>query len=178
MRQTSQKELRMRRRPIPIVVAILALASTLAFTRPAAAQTPDTDAVAAARELIGVMHAADQFKTMLPLIVQQLKPAVTQANPAAARDFDAVAAKMVESMVARSGDFADAMAAVYARHFTASELREITTFLRGPAGQKYVAEMPAIAQESMATGQKLGREIASDARDRIIEELRKRGDNP
>jgi hypothetical protein len=37
--------------------------------------------------------------------------------------------------------------------------------------------MPAIAQESMTMGQKFGQEVAGEMRNRMIEELRKRGHN-
>ena len=43
---------------------------------PAGAQSPSPDTLAAARELIVTMRAADYFKTIMPAIVQQLKPAI------------------------------------------------------------------------------------------------------
>jgi hypothetical protein len=71
----------------------------------------------------------------------------------------------------------DGIALIYARNFTADELRQLTAFYRGPIGQKFLEKMPQIAQESMAMGQKFGQELAGNLRDRIIEELRKRGHN-
>jgi hypothetical protein len=53
---------------------------------PAGAQAPPPDALAAARELIVTMRAADYFKTILPAIVQQLKPAIVQNRPQVERD--------------------------------------------------------------------------------------------
>jgi hypothetical protein len=53
---------------------------------PAGAQSPSPDTLAAARELIVTMRAADYFQTILPAIVQQLKPAIVQNRPQVERD--------------------------------------------------------------------------------------------
>jgi hypothetical protein len=166
-------------RSMSIAVAILALGLALSCGRPVGAQSPpptaSPDAVAAARELVTASRAADQLKTLLPLIMQQLKPAIVQNRPEIARDYDAVMPALVEGMTARSDAFAGGIAEIYARTFTADELRQVTAFYRSPIGQKFLEKMPVIAQESMAMGQKFGQEIAVEMRDRMIEELRKRG---
>jgi hypothetical protein len=174
----SSQEDCMHRRRVSIVVAVL-IALMLPSGRPAAAQSPAPapDAVAAARELVTASRAADQLKTILPLLMQQLKPAIVQGRAEVARDFDAIMPQLIESMKARSEAFADGMALIYARNFTADELRQLTDFYRGPIGQKFLEEMPVVAQESLALGQKFGQEIAGDLRNRMIEELRKRGHN-
>jgi len=164
-------------RAVSIAVAISIFALALLSGGPAAAQSPAPDALAAARELVTASRAAEQLKTLLPLIMQQLKPAIVQGRPEMARDFDAIIPQLVEGMNARSEAFAEGVAAVYARNFTADELRAVTAFYRGPVGQKFLEKMPVIAQESMAMGQKFGQEIAGELHDRMIEELRKRGHN-
>jgi hypothetical protein len=71
----------------------------------------------------------------------------------------------------------DQVAALYARTFTAEELREVVAFYRGPTGQKFVQRLPLITQESMVIGQRFGQSIGTEIRDRMIDELRKRGHN-
>jgi hypothetical protein len=152
----------------------------LMSSRPAAAQSPaaSPEALAAASELVTASRAADQLKTLLPLFMQQLKPAIVQGRPPeVARDFDLLMPALVESMTARSEAFASAIAGIYARTFTTDELQQLTAFYRGPIGQKFLDKMPVIAQESMAMGQKFGQEVAAETRTRMIEELRKRGHN-
>jgi uncharacterized protein len=171
----------MHHRPVSIAVAVIALALALMAGRPAAAQSqspassPDT--MAAARELVAASHAAEHLKTLLPLIMQQLKPAIVQGRPEIARDYDAVMPALIESMTARSDAFAAGIAEIYAHTFTADELRQVTAFYHSPVGQRFLEKMPVIAQESMAMGQKFGQEVAGDMRGRMIEELRKRGHN-
>ena len=142
---------------------------------PAGAQSPSPDTLAAARELIVTMRAADYFKTIMPAIVQQLKPAIVQNRPQVERDYDAIMPLMLDSMNARVSEIIDQVAALYARNFTAAELNEVVAFYRGPTGQKFIQKLPLITQESMVIGQRFGQSIAAELRSRIVDELRKRG---
>jgi hypothetical protein len=142
---------------------------------PAGAQSPSPDTLAAARELIVTMRAADYFKTIMPAIVQQLKPAIVQNRPQVERDYDAIMPLMLDSMNARVSEIIEQVAALYARNFTAAELNEVVAFYRGPTGQKFIQKLPLITQESMVIGQRFGQAIAAELRSRIVDELRKRG---
>jgi uncharacterized protein len=159
----------------PMLFAVAVLTAALLCGGPAFPQTPTPDAAAAARELVVAMRAADQLKALLPVIMQQLKPAIVQGRAEIEKDYDAIMPTLVEGMLARSNELVDLMATVYARNFTADEIRQVTAFYRGPVGQKFLDKMPAVAQESMTAGQKWGQAVAGDMRDRIVEELRKRG---
>lgn len=166
----------MHRHRVSIAVTIMVLALALCG-RPAAAQSPapSADTLAAATDLVATSRAAEQLKTLLPLIMKQLKPAIVQNRPDVEHDYDAVMPALIESMTARSDAFAAGIAEIYARTFTADELRQVTAFYHSPVGQKFLEKMPVIAQESMAMGQKFGQEVAGEMRNRMIEELRKRG---
>jgi hypothetical protein len=155
---------------LAVVLAVMLIAHDRA-----PAQAQGSDSAAAARELVVTMQADAQLRTILPLIFQQLKPVIVQGRPEVERDYDAIQPLMLGAVNSRLGDFVDAIAALYARHFTADELRQLTAFYRGPVGQKFLQNMPAISQESLAMGQKLGQEIARDLQARITDELRKRG---
>jgi uncharacterized protein len=155
-----------------------ALAVCLLFAAlPARAQAPSPEAMAAAHDLIVTMRAADYFKAIMPAIMQSMKPAIVQNRPEVERDYDAVMPLLLEGMNARVNEIIDQIAAIYARNFTAEELREVTAFYRGPTGQKFVQKLPAITQESMVVGQRFGQAIGGEIRARMIEELRKRGHN-
>jgi hypothetical protein len=155
-----------------------ALAVCLLFAAlPARAQAPSLEAMAAAHDLIVTMRAADYFKAIMPAIMQNMKPAIVQNRPEVERDYDAVMPLLLEGMNARVNEIIDQIAAIYARNFTAEELREVTAFYRGPTGQKFVQKLPAITQESMVVGQRFGQAIGGEIRARMIDELRKRGHN-
>lgn len=121
-------------------------------------------------------HAGgNYFKTIMPAIVQQLKPAIVQNRPQVERDYDAIMPLMLDSMNARVSEIIEQVAALYARNFTAAELNEVVAFYRGPTGQKFIQKLPLITQESMVIGQRFGQSIAAELRSRIVDELRKRG---
>ena len=86
-----------------VVAALLLIA-------PAHAQSTNSDAEAAARELIDTMKLPDQFKAMLPTIIQHLKPAIVQNRADVARDFDAMMPMVQEKMGTRLGELSNAIA--------------------------------------------------------------------
>ena len=155
------------------VVAIVAAA--LLGAGPAASQPASPDATAAARELLTTMRMADQLKAILPLLMQQLKPAIVQGRPEVERDLDALMPLMVELVNKRSAELIEATATVYVRHFTPAEMRQLTAFYRDPIGQKLLEKLPVITQESLVVGQKFGQAVAGELQGRIVDELRKRG---
>lgn len=157
------------------LAAVSFLAIALFWGGPAASQQPSPEALAAARELTTSMRAADQFKVLFPLIMKQLKPVIVQGRPEVERDFDSLLPVMLAVVTKRSAELVDATAVVYARHFTVDELRQLTAFYGTAVGQKLLEKLPAITQESMMAGQKIGQEIVGELQSRMLDELRKRG---
>jgi uncharacterized protein len=155
--------------------AIAIVAVLLLGAKPAPAQAPPADAVAAARELIATAKMTDQFKQLMPMLMQQFKPMIAQGRPAVERDYDAIMPQMLNTMFGRLTELSELMALVYARHFTAAELRDLTAFYRTPTGQKLLEKQPVVAQESMLAGQKFAQATGAELQQRIVDELRKRG---
>lgn len=156
------------------IAAVAALCAFFALS-PAGAQSPSPDAVAAARELILASRAADQFRTLMPLITQQLKPAIAQGRPEVERDYDTIMPLMTEMAQRQFATLSDEMAAIYAKNFSAEEMRQITAFYKSPIGQKFLERFPVVAQESLVVGQKFGESLVRELQQNLTEELRKRG---
>jgi hypothetical protein len=144
---------------------------------PAYPQSLSPEAAAAARELVEAARTTEQFKTLLPLMLQQMKPVVVQDRPEVERDYDKIVPLLMELANRQVGEFAEEVAALYARNFTTEEIRQVTAFYRSPTGQKFLDKTPVVAQESMAMGQKFGQRIVQELQGRMREELRKRGHN-
>ncbi|MGH8518501.1 MAG: DUF2059 domain-containing protein, partial [Panacagrimonas sp.] len=125
------------------------LALSLLSAGPAMTQMPPAEAMAAARELTAAAKLDDQLKMILPMIMQNLKPAIVQGRPQVERDYDAIMPAIMTAMNARLGELIEATAALYAHNFTAEELREVAAFYRGPIGQKYLQKQQSILQQSM-----------------------------
>ncbi len=142
---------------------------------PQSAPPASDAALAAAKALIVAMHATDQFKAILPNIMQALKPAVVQGRPDAEKDFNVIVPVIVEGMTARIQELANDLAGVYARNFTVDELNQLAAFYHSPVGEALVAKTPAITQQSLVIGQAFGQKVAAEMQTRIAEEMRKRG---
>jgi hypothetical protein len=179
------KEVSMRARfslMVGLLVSIVFLG--LLQAGPGAAQGPaqapaeaPADAVVAAKELVTSMKLADQLKTLLPIIMQALKPAIVQNRPEVERDYDALLPLMLEVTNQRIGEYIDVMATIYARNFTADELRQVAAFYQTPTGRKMLEKLPALTQESMMAGQRFGQALSKEFEGRIKDELRKKGHN-
>jgi hypothetical protein len=139
------------------------------------AQTPSPDTMTAARGLVTMMKLADQYKALLPGILLSLKPALVQDRPEIERDYDAMMPTITDAFAPYYSAMVDDIAAVYAKNFTAGELREIEAFYHKPAGQKLLEKAQAVAQQSMQAGQDASRKAAEDLRARLTEALRQKG---
>jgi hypothetical protein len=161
--------------------AIVAVFAAVFFTiSPLQAQTqptlpPPAENLAAARELIQVMRATDQFKALLPTIMQALKPAFVQGRPEMEKDFDAILPAINEVAARRVNELAEALAVIYASNFSVAEIHDIAAFYRSSTGQKFLTQQPVIAHESVVAGQRWAQALSSELREAIGEQLRKRG---
>lgn len=160
-----------------VAAAILALgvlaAGPVQAQSPPAAPAPAVN-LAAARELVQVMKATDQFKAMLPTVFEGLKPAFVQGRPDVAKEYDAIMPIIIEGASQRLSGFADVLAGIYAQNFTVDELHDLTAFYRSPTGQKLITRQPVIARASMLAGRQFGQALVADLKEKIAEELKKR----
>ena len=163
-----------------IVVGLILLSLTgpnLAVAQGTAA--PNAETMTAAHELVVAMRFDTQFKAILPTILQAMRPALVQGRPKQYEEaFDATVPVLLEVFGSRAGELTDQVAAVYGQTFTVDEMRQITAFYRTPAGQKVLEKMPAVFQQTSAIGQSFGRKLQDEIREKIADELRKRGLNP
>jgi len=120
-----------------------------ALTAPVRAQTPPSpDAMAAAQELatlmgsdtVGQMSAA-LTEQIWPSIERQLGPKVDAATLAELR------VEFEHALSSFTAEVSKDSPAVYARHFTADELRAMLAFYKSPVGQKALSTMPTVMSE-------------------------------
>ena len=132
----------MKRMPAALIV-LMALAG------PLAAQTaPAPETIAAAQELAAVMNgeAMTQMRAAITTqiwtnVERQLAPRADAAALAEMRnEFDRSVAELTADMISD-------VPGVYARHFSAQELRDMIAFYKSPTGAKSLKEMPALLAE-------------------------------
>jgi uncharacterized protein len=157
-----------------LLVVVMALAAPLARAQ-TAAPTPSPEALAVAKELVATIHLADQFKALMPTIMKGLKPAIVQGRSDVDRDYDALTPVLLEGFQARYDELSEAIAIIYANNFTPDDLHALIAFYKSPVGQKFLQKTPVVTQQSLLAGQKFGQSVAADLKQRIIEELRKKG---
>lgn len=157
-----------------IVIGIVA-AFALAGAAPAFAQA-DAASTAAARELFDAMN----YRTLMAGVLQQMSQnigqsmragaeAAIQNNPNATAEQKAAAtAKMEAELPAVISALQGAVndpgmideiitesVPLYARTFSADELKQIAAFYRTPIGAKMLATMPKLTSEAMQIGQQI-----------------------
>ena len=66
-------------------------------------------------------------------------------------------------------ELTDLVVPVYERHFSDADIRELIKFYQSPIGQKLVATLPQITQESMVAGREWGQNLARKVQQRLKE---------
>lgn len=110
-----------------------------------------SEELAAANELMAVM-SKDTIRQMVSNLTSQVWPTIERAVRAKRADIDqnTLAELRAEFEHIELEYMANVMAdapQIYARHFTAAELREMLAFYRTPTGQKSVQVMPQVLSE-------------------------------
>jgi uncharacterized protein len=129
-----------------MVVCVLVV--LLSWPGPAFPQSASPQSLAAAKELMIASKMADQINTLLPAIMQQLKPLVAKGSPQIERDFDALMPAMMNVMNTHLDAFLDSGAQIYARHFTAEEMQQVTTFYLRRRAKNFFRSNPSWSEKA------------------------------
>jgi hypothetical protein len=66
-------------------------------------------------------------------------------------------------------------AALYAKIFSADELRAIDAFYRSPVGQKYIEKSHELSDINQKVSDEISRDAADEMKERITQSLREKG---
>jgi len=124
-----------------LVVTLLALGLAL----PARAQEPSPETLAAARDLSAIM-TGDTTTQMTNAMAAQIWPAIEQQLGAKvdAATLAEIRAEFEHALTAFTTEVMKDAPEVYARHFSAQELRDMVAFYKSPSGTKALHEMPKV----------------------------------
>jgi hypothetical protein len=120
-------------------------------------------------KLTGASNLGTQMGTA---IAQQMVNSMQQSNPAVPLRVIDITNEVVADFIKRGVDatLLDKVIPVYAKHFTQKDIRGMVAFYRTPLGQKMIAALPTVMQESIQLGQEWGeRETPA-----MVAELKKR----
>ncbi|GJE10606.1 MULTISPECIES: DUF2059 domain-containing protein [Methylobacterium] len=144
----------------------------------AAANTPgetySQSHLALAREVMLSSGIARSFDSVLPSFAEQIrKQAVTR--PELAKDLDEVLASLQPEMELQKQRMIGIAARTYATKFSETELKEIATFFRSPAGKHYVEAQPQLLDEMVQEMQDWTQDVSEYVMVRVRAEMGKRG---
>ena len=139
---------------LTVALCVRAEAQTATVT----AQAPrDSAKTALIRQLIADTHAVDLGVTAM----QTSLPAQRASHPEIPGIFWD---RLLSLVQARRDSLANMYVDIYDRHFSSQDLQQLLAFYHTPAGQKLLAETPAMTRESItaaqAWGVQLGMEVA------------------
>ena len=158
------------------IVASLVTSLALIGAPVAYAQTADAASSAAAKELFDSMNYRSVLQGMMQQMAQGMaasmrggaEAAINNNSKLSADDKQKAFAKMEAELPAAVGamqsvlgdpalvdDILNETVPIYARNFSADELKQITAFYRTPVGAKMLAKMPQLMGEGMQVGQQI-----------------------
>ena len=125
------------------LLGLLLLALSLAL--PARAQEPSPETMTAARDLSAIM-TGDTITQLTAAMANQIWPTIEQQLGAKvdAATLAEIRAEFEGSLKAFTGEVMKDAPEVYARHFSAQELRNMVAFYKSPTGSKALHEMPKV----------------------------------
>jgi hypothetical protein len=133
---------------ILVMMVVLRVTTAAAQTPPA---TASPEALAAAKELMAIM-SPDMVRQMMQGMVAQMWP---QLEMSFGPKIDAATNAELRTEFERTlqewmADTMKDMPPIYARYFTAAELRELAAFYKTPVGAKALSSMPRVMADFMA----------------------------
>jgi len=155
---------------------VVALIASFALANGAFAADAAPANAAAVRELLDAMNyratwqaSVDQMSKALPGMMRQQIETTIKANTTLTEAQKQQQLKQVESDLpkmaevtrnvlsdpAMVADMEAELVALYSRHFTADELKQIAAYYRTPIGAKSLQVMPQVMAESMAISQRI-----------------------
>jgi uncharacterized protein len=160
-------------------VSIFVLSSVLVGgARSHAAEQPDPEALKVAKELCAIVtkDSLKQMSTQLTAIAWpeierglRAKQTVTTAQIDSLRqEFERIQVDFLSSVMEDAPP-------IYARHFTAAELRELVAFYQTPIGKKSIAILPQVTGELMTLIAPKIPKLQNDVMQSFSKVLRKKG---
>lgn len=154
----------------------LAAAAALALPAPASSADGDPEAIAEATQLLRVTNAGASADQVMSMMLVQIGDLVKKLNPGQGALVEQLMREhFLPEFKASYGEMERMFAEVYARHFTAEEMRQLRAFYETPLGQKTISEMPALLAEGAQLGQKWGTEVARRAFEKLKPALQEHG---
>ena len=158
------------------ILSAAALIFCLAAGPTVAAEELTKQKTADIEKLIEMTGAVNIGKQMSEFFGAQLWQTIKAARPDIPPTLFDVLQQEVNGVIDRRlPELTDLIVPVYHRNFSHAEIKELIAFYNGRLGQKLIAVMPGLVQESMNVGQQWGQSIAPEIQIRVLERFKSEG---
>lgn len=152
----------------------------LCLVGPAAlAQPAQSDKENLIRELLQITGseklALQQANFIVPELVKAIRPLFPGVPPEA---FAIMEDELRQSIAAELPAFVAATGKVYDKYYSHEDLVELLRFYKSPVGQRMLASLPLIVQDTSSAGAIWGQQVGRQAAMRAIEKLKSLGYQP
>lgn len=124
-------------------------------------------------ELTGA-YDNDVIEQMGGMMAEQTARMIGTEDPEAMERCTEIALQAVREMLS-DGDFREEMNAIYAKHFSHEDIRQMIAFYETPAGRKSIEVMPELMAESMQVTMRWFAKTNPVIRERVTSQLREEG---
>ena len=153
------------------IVAVLF--SSFAAIVPAKAEEPSDAHVKAARDTINALGVTSQFDRILPMIAERLKAGQIQAFPDLQEQISDIVDKKALELAPRRADLERESAMIYAKTFSADELKAIADFYQTEPGKKLLKDGPIAMRELLKAADIWGAGVDRDLGNSVTAEVQK-----
>jgi uncharacterized protein len=160
-----------------LMIAVVSLAAVTGSDRATAQKAAvDPAALALAKDVMVAAGAAQQFESVVPMMMGQMANAMaSSAPPDKAQIIKDVMKMMTPKFIERKQELLDQVAVIYAQNLSMDDMKGVLAFYNSPTGKKLIASQPTIQQQSMLVGQAWGQKLGMEMQQDIVNELKKRG---
>jgi hypothetical protein len=153
-------------------LAVVALAPLAARAQQA---QPSASHVAQARELVANGGISKSLEIVPAGMAEAFKRTFAVTRPEVLKDFDQVMVQLKPYFDQLLKEIDDIATKSIATRFSEAELKEINTFFKTPAGQKYISLFPVVLDDVSEAVEKWGQPKEREIIERIRSEMKKRG---
>lgn len=151
-----------------------AVPATPAPAAPAAPAQPTAAHLAAAKDVIQLSGLSRSFEFVVPQFMDQLRQTFATTRPEIMTELTNTLTQLRPEFEAQKNDLLTSASRIFAGRMNEAELKEVATFFRSPAGQRYVAAQPQMMDDLFQEMQAWSRRLSDLMMTRTRAEMKKK----
>jgi uncharacterized protein len=141
----------------------------------AASDNPTPDEISAGIAAFKAAGLGDVFDKVLPLVSEQIQNRLLGQRPDLRAEIPVTVQEVALKLIQRRKELDTSAGRIWAKAFTADELKAINGFFRSPAGVKYLTAGPKAFNDSSAEMKKWSERLADEMYDKTLAAFKAKG---